>query len=64
MGGGYLAILRKWLVETKESEVAEVAAGDIVPVPACSPWRPLASASPDLLREIIRESAVSGGRAD
>jgi putative transposase len=51
MRGGHLAILRNGLVETKENEVA---AGDIVPVPGAQFEETLASASPDLLREMIR----------
>jgi hypothetical protein len=53
-GGGHLAILRNSLIETKESEVA---AGDIVPVPGAQFEETLASASPDVLREMIREFA-------
>jgi Transposase, Mutator family len=53
-GGGHLAILRNGLVETKESKVA---AGDIVPVPGAQFEQTLASASPDMLREMIREFA-------
>jgi putative transposase len=53
-GGGRLAIPRNGLVETKESEVA---AGDIVPVPGAQFEQTLASASPDMLREMIREFA-------
>jgi putative transposase len=49
--GGHLAILRDAKYETKESEVA---AGDIVPVPGDSFEQTLASASPDVLREMIR----------
>ncbi len=44
----------KWLVETKESEVA---VGDIVPVPGAQFEETLASASPDVLRAMIREFA-------
>jgi transposase-like protein len=50
-GGGHLAILRDAKSDTKESEVA---AGDIVPVPCAQFEETLASASPDLLREMIR----------
>jgi hypothetical protein len=53
-GGGHLAILRDAKSETKESKVA---AGDIVPVPGAQFEQRLASASPDLLREMIREFA-------
>jgi putative transposase len=53
-GGGHLAILRNGLVETKESKVA---AGDIVPVPGAQFEQTLASASPDMLREMVREFA-------
>src|SRR5690348_17875025 len=51
MRGGHLAILRSGFGATKESEVA---AGDIVPVSGESFEQTLASASPDLLREMIR----------
>jgi hypothetical protein len=51
MRGGHLAILRSDFGATKESEVA---AGDIVPVPGAQFEETLASASPDLLREMIR----------
>jgi transposase-like protein len=44
-------ILRIGVCETKENEVA---AGDIVPVPGTQFEETLASASPDLLREMIR----------
>jgi hypothetical protein len=54
MGCGHLAIHSKWLVETKESEVA---AGDIVPVGGAQFKEALASASSDLLQETIREFA-------
>jgi putative transposase len=54
MRGGHLAILRSGFGATKESKVA---AGDIVPVPGDSFEQTLASASPDLLREMIREFA-------
>jgi len=54
MAGGHLAILRDAKSETKESEVA---AGDIVPVPGAQFEQALASASPDVLREMIREFA-------
>ena len=53
-GGGHLAILRNGLVETKESKVA---AGDIVSVPGAQFEQTLASASPDMLREMVREFA-------
>ena len=53
-GGGHLAILRDAKSETKESKVA---AGDIVPVPGAQFEETLASASPDLLRAMIREFA-------
>src|ERR1043166_1502935 len=54
MRGGHLAILRSGFGATKESEVA---AGDIVPVPGAQFEETLASASPDVLREMIREFA-------
>jgi putative transposase len=54
MRGGHLAILRSGFGATKESKVA---AGDIVPVPGDSFEQTLASASPDVLREMIREFA-------
>src|SRR5690242_9275085 len=54
MRGGHLAILRSGFRATKESEVA---AGDIVPVPSAQFEETLASASPDVLREMIREFA-------
>jgi hypothetical protein len=44
-------ILRIGVCETKENEVA---AGDIVPVPGTQFEETLASASPDLLREMIK----------
>ena len=44
-------ILRSALSETKENEVA---VGDIVPVPGVQFEDTLASASPDLLREMIK----------
>jgi hypothetical protein len=44
-------ILRSALSETKENEVA---VGDIVPVPGAQFEETLASASPDLLREMIK----------
>jgi hypothetical protein len=44
-------ILRSAKFETKESEVA---VGDIVPVPGVPFEETLASASPDLLREMIK----------
>src|SRR5947209_854668 len=51
MRGGHLAILRSGFMATKESEAA---AGDIVPVPGAQFEETLASASPDVLREMIR----------
>jgi hypothetical protein len=51
MGGGHLAILRSDSGATKESEVA---VGDIVPVPDAQFEETLASASPDVLREMIK----------
>jgi putative transposase len=54
MRGGHLAILRSGFGATKESEMA---AGDIVPVPGAQFEETLASASPDLLRAMIREFA-------
>src|SRR6201996_8741238 len=54
MRGGHLAILRSGFGATKESEVA---AGDIVPVPGAQFEETLASASPDMLRAMIREFA-------
>jgi transposase-like protein len=51
MRGGHLAILRSGFGATKESEVA---VGDIVPVSGESFEQTLASASPDMLREMIR----------
>jgi transposase-like protein len=54
MRGGHLAILRSGFDATKESEVA---AGDIVPVPGAQFEETLASASPDVLRAMIREFA-------
>src|SRR5690242_21955641 len=54
MRGGHLAILRSGFGATKESEVA---AGDIVPVSGAQFEETLASASPDVLREMIREFA-------
>src|SRR4051794_27060300 len=54
MRGGHLAILRSGFGATKESEVA---AGDIVPVPGAQFEETLAAASPDVLREMIREFA-------
>jgi transposase-like protein len=54
MRGGHLAILRDAKSETKESKVA---AGDIVPVPGTQFEQTLASASPDVLREMVREFA-------
>jgi hypothetical protein len=44
-------ILRVALYEAKEKKVA---AGDIVPVPGARLAEPLASASPDLLREMVK----------
>ena len=54
MRGGHLAILRSGFMATKESEVA---AGDIVPVGGAQFEETLAAASPDVLREMIREFA-------
>src|SRR5580698_7579467 len=54
MRGGHLAILRSGFGATKESEVA---AGDIVPVPGAQFEETLASASPDVLRAMVPESA-------
>ena len=54
-----MAILRNGLVETKENEAA---AGDIVPVPGAQFEETLASASPDLLRDMIRACARAAGR--
>src|ERR1700751_6324631 len=54
MRGGHLAILRSGFGATKESEVA---AGDIVPVPGAQFEEILAAASPDVLREMVREFA-------
>jgi GH24 family phage-related lysozyme (muramidase) len=54
MRGGHLAILRSGFGATKESEVA---VGDIVPVSGESFEQTLASASPDVLREMVREFA-------
>ena len=54
MRGGHLAILRSGFGATKESEMA---AGDIVPVSGAQFEETLASASPDLLRAMIREFA-------
>jgi hypothetical protein len=54
MGGGHLAILQDAKSDTKESEVA---AGDIVPVAGEMFEQTLASASPDVLREMIPEFA-------
>src|SRR5690348_16171705 len=51
MRGGHLAILRSGFGATKESEVA---VGDIVPVSGAQFEETLASASADLLREMIR----------
>jgi hypothetical protein len=52
--GGHLAILRIAHDETKENEVA---VGDIVPVPGARFEETLASASPDVLREMVRAFA-------
>src|SRR5690242_21572052 len=54
MRGGHLAILRSGFGATKEREVA---AGDIVPVPGAQFEETLASASPDVLRAMVREYA-------
>src|SRR5580658_499291 len=54
MRGGHLAILRSGFSATKESEVA---AGDIVPVSGAQFEETLASASPDVLRAMVREFA-------
>src|SRR5580700_9096036 len=54
MRGGHLAILRSGFGATKESEMA---AGDIVPVSGAQFEETLASASPDVLRAMIREFA-------
>src|SRR5512135_891099 len=54
MRGGHLAILRSGFGATKESKVA---AGDIVPVPGAQSEETLASASPDVLRAMVREFA-------
>jgi putative transposase len=54
MRGDHLAILRSGFRATRESEVA---AGDIVPVPSAQFEETLASASPDVLRAMIREFA-------
>src|ERR1700759_1799534 len=54
MRGGHLAILRSGFRATEESEMA---AGDIVPVPGAQFEETLASASPDMLREMVREFA-------
>jgi hypothetical protein len=51
--GGHLTILRDAKSDTKESEVA---VGDIVPVPGAHFEETLASASPDLLREMVKGS--------
>src|ERR1700750_22229 len=61
MRGGHLAILRSGFGATKESEVA---AGDIVPVPGAQFEETLASASPDVLRAMIREFAQRMMAAD
>jgi putative transposase len=52
--GGHLAILRSGFGATKESEVA---VGDIVPVGGAQFEEALASASPDVLRAMVREFA-------
>src|SRR6202030_4683001 len=54
MRGGHLAILRSGFRATKESEMA---ASDIVPVPGAQFEQTLASASPDVLRAMVREFA-------
>src|SRR5579864_3764101 len=54
MRGGHLAILRSGFGATKESEVA---VGDIVPVSGAQYEETLAAASPDVLREMVREFA-------
>src|SRR6201998_4127616 len=54
MRGGHLAILRSGFSATKESEMA---AGDIVPVLGAQFEETLASASPDVLRAMVREFA-------
>src|SRR5271155_183280 len=54
MRGGHLAILRSGFSAAKESEMA---AGDIVPVPGAQFEETLASASPDVLRAMVREFA-------
>src|ERR1039457_6148973 len=54
MRGGHLAILRRGFGATKESEVA---VSDIVPVSGAQFEETLASARPDVLREMIRELA-------
>src|SRR6204780_870008 len=54
MRGGHLAILRSDSGATKESEVA---VGDIVPVSGAQFEETLASASPDVLREMGRGCA-------
>jgi len=53
-GGDHLAILRSGFRATKESKVA---AGDVVPVPGAQFEQTLASASPDVLCEMIRQFA-------
>jgi hypothetical protein len=60
-GGGDLAILRSGFGATKESEVAAV---DIVPVVGEMFEQTLASKSPDVLREMIREIAQRMVRRD
>jgi putative transposase len=54
MRGGHLAILRSDSGATKESEVA---VGDIVPVNGAQFEETLAAASPDVLREMVRQFA-------
>src|SRR4030081_769943 len=54
MRGGHLAILRSGFMAAKESEGG---VGDIVPVPGAQFEETLASAGPDVLREMIREFA-------
>src|SRR5262249_9704820 len=54
MRGGHLAILRSGFGATKEGKVA---AGEIGPGPGAQLEETLASASPDLLRAMIREFA-------
>jgi transposase-like protein len=54
MRGGHLAILRSGFGSAKESEVA---VGDIVPVPGAQFEETMLSASPDVLREMVRAFA-------